>query len=375
MKPRAAFKLALALVAGTAAAAPAPLQPGWAVEPGAPISVPRAAHQASLLDAGLVLLTGGCSGLSCSPVERSAELVDTGNGQPVAAAPMAVPRVAHAAVRLGDGRVLVVGGWTGSATTATAELFDPRSRRFSRLADMAAPRMDMTATRLPGGGVLVAGGAAATNRPLAAAEVFEQGRFAPVAPMNEARAHHAAVPLADGRVLLMGGQVARGRATASAEIFDPRSRSFTATGPMGQARCKHAAVGLQDGRAMVIGGSADCNAQHRIAQTEFFDPATGRFTPGPALRQARYKIASAAVVTEQGEVIVAGEASEVERWSPGAPAFSRLSGTLGRNLAFSTATALPGGAVLITGGYDDDIRPTAQTWLASAPVRPPGGRN
>lgn len=375
MKPSAAFNLALALLAAAAAAAPAPLQPAWAVESGAPISVPRAAHQATLLDAGLVLLTGGCSGLSCAPVERSAELIDTTRGQPVATVPMAVPRVAHAATRLGDGRVLVLGGWTGSATTAAAEAFDPQSRRFSRLADMAAARMDMTATPLPGGGVLVAGGAEATNRPLAAAEVFEQGRFAPVGPMNEARALHAAVPLADGRVLLMGGQVARGRATASAEIYDPRSRTFTATGPMLQARCKHAAVALKDGRVMVIGGSADCNERQRIAQTEFFDPATGRFTPGPALHHARYKIASAAVVTERGEVVVAGEASEVELWSPATPAFTRLSGTLGRNFAFSTATALPGGAVLITGGYDDAIRPTAQTWMASAPRQAGSARN
>lgn len=378
MFPRAAIALALAALAAVAAggaAAPAVQPPGWAVEAGAPISVPRAAHQATLLDAGLVLLTGGCSGASCAPVERSAELIDAASGQPTATAPMAVPRVAHAAARLADGRVLVVGGWTGAATTAAAEVFDPQNRRFARLADMAAPRMDLTATPLAGGGVLVAGGAAATNRPLAAAELFEQGRFVAVAPMNEARAHHAAVALDDGRVLLVGGQVARGRATASAEIFDPRSRRFTATGAMQQARCKHAAVRLADGRVMVIAGSADCNEQQRIAQTEIFDPATGRFSPGPVLQHARYKIPSAAVVAASGVVVVAGEASDVELWVPGTPAFTRASGALDRTLAFSTATALPGGGVLITGGYDDDIRPTAQSWQARALGRQPGTRN
>ena len=372
MKPYMLSKLGMALVAASAVAAPLPA--AWSVEAGAPLSTPRAGHQATLLDADLVLLTGGCSGASCTPAVRSAELVDGRTGQWAATASMQVARVSHAAARLADGRVLVAGGWTGAATTASVEAFDPQTRRFTTLSDMGTSRMDATLTPLSNGTALVAGGAAATNRPLAAAEVFERDRFTAVAPMLEARAHHAAVRLADGRVLVMGGQVERRLATASAEIYDPQTRTFTAARPMQLRRCKHAAVPLRDGRVMVLGGSPDCNEQQRIARTEIYDPRTGEFSWGPALQNPRYKIVSAAAVTPQGDVVVAGDAHDVEVWSPGSAAFVKAQGPIGRSLSFSTATPLPSGALLVTGGYDDEIRPTAQTWVVGRALLNPPAR-
>lgn len=361
----------LVLAAVSAMAAPLLLAPPWRVEAGPVLSVPRAAHQATLLDGGQVLVTGGCSGASCTPAERSAELIDGRTGRPAAVGPMQVARVAHAAVRLGDGRVLVAGGWTGDATTASAEVFDPRTHRFAALGDMGGARMDATLTLLSDGSALIAGGAVDTNRPLAGAEVFEQNRFTAVGALRVARAHHAAVRLADGRVLVMGGLVARGRATASAEIYDPRTRTFSATGAMQMPRCKHAALLLRDERVMVIAGSPDCNEQRRLAQTEIFDPRTGVFTPGPTLQNPRYKIVSAAALTADGDVVVAGDADDVEVWTPGAAAFAKARGFTGGALAFSTATPLPGGALLIAGGYDGEILPTARTWVVSRDGRPP----
>jgi hypothetical protein len=156
--------------------------------------------------------------------------------------------------------------------------------------------------------------------------------------------------------------VSRGRATASAEIYDPRMRRFTPAGAMQAPRCKHAAVLLRDARVLVVGGSLDCNERRRSARTELFDPRTGRFTPGPTLRHARYKIVGAVAVTAAGEVVVAGDAPEVEVWAPGTPGFVTAAGSLGAVWAFSTATALADGTVRIAGGYDGEIRPTAQTW-------------
>jgi Galactose oxidase, central domain/Kelch motif len=370
LKPRSLSIFGLAFIAATTTGAPSTGRSGWRVEPGAPISTPRAAHQATLLDTNFVLLTGGCSGVSCTPVERSTELIDGITGQATATGSMDTARVAHAATRLTDGRVLVVGGWTGSAATATAEAFDPKTRRFSSLVEMGAPRMDATVTALASGSALVVGGATATGRPLATAELFEMNRFSAPVAMSEPRAHHSAVRLADGRVLVVGGQTERGRATASAEIFDPVTGAFAPTGSLSLPRCKHAALLLRDGRVMVIGGSTDCNEQRRIAQTEIWNPGTGAFSNGPALLNPRYKIVSAAAVTKEGDVVIAGDANDVEVWSPGSPSFVKAAGTLGKNLAFSTATPLHTGALLIIGGYDNDIRPTAQSWLIH-PSKPP----
>ena len=155
MPLRTLSKLALACVATSAVAAPAPLASSWQVDAGTRLATPRAAHQATRLDGDLVLLTGGCSGAGCSPAERSAELVDGRSGR----------------------LALVAGGWTGSATTASAETSDPQSRRFTVLSDMRSARMDATLTPLADGGALIAGGAVATNRPLAQAEVFDRDRL------------------------------------------------------------------------------------------------------------------------------------------------------------------------------------------------------
>lgn len=338
---------------------------GWTVQPAASLSTPRAAHKVTVISSHSVLVTGGCSGPGCSSVERSAELLDVNKATWVATQPMHVSRVSHVAALLKDGRVLVAGGWAGDATTTSAEIFDPRTRSFLPTKPMATPRMDATATPLLDGSVLIVGGATATNHPVRQAEVFDpqKGQFVPAGLMHEPRAHHATVRLNDGRVLVIGGQRGRNQATRSVEIFDPVTRTFTVTGSMLQARCKHSAVLLKDGRVMVIGGSSDCDERSRIAQTEIFDPQTGQFSSGPTLLTPRYKIVDAVSVLPSGEVVVAGDANDVEVWTPGSSTFTRARGSIGRRLAFSSAVVLPNSTVLVSGGYDNDIRPTAQAWL------------
>ena len=371
----ARMRVSLILIASVgfsipSAASPAPEFPSktnWIVQPAPDLSKPRAAHQATTISPSLVLVTGGCSGSGCTPVERSAELLHTGTGRSEMTHPMSEARASHVAALLMDGRVLVAGGWTGSKTTASAEVFDPRTRSFSPAGAMATPRMDATATPLLDGSVLVAGGASATNRALAQTEVFDRakGRFVPTGLMHEARAHHAAVRLSDGRVLVVGGLRERSLATHSAELYDPATKAFTLVGTMRQPRCKHGAALLRDGRVMVIGGSRDCDDRQRMAQTEIYDPRTGRFSDGPSLLNPRYKIVGATTVLPTGEVVVVGDADDVEVWTPGTPAFVRARGSIGHRLAFSTATLLSEGKVLVLGGYDDDIRPTAKTWAVN----------
>lgn len=354
-----------------AVAASEPLSnPNWSVQTAPKLSIPRAAHQATPLKPGLVLVTGGCSGTGCSPVERTAELLHTETGRSDMTSQMSEARVSHIATLLKDGRVLVAGGWTGSKTTATAEVFNPHSRDFSAVAAMATPRMDATATPLLDGSILVVGGAVALNRAIAQTEVFDPAKsgFVAAGLMHEARAHHAAVRLTDGRVLVVGGLRERQSATLSAELYDPATRIFTVTGSMRYARCKHSAALLKDGRVMVIGGSPNCEKQHRIAQTEIYDPLTGRFSDGPSLLNPRYKIVGATTVMPNGDVVVVGDADDVEVWTPGTPAFVKAGGSIGHRLAFSTATPLAEGTVLVLGGYDKAIRPTAQTWLVNRSI-------
>ena len=84
---------------------------------------------------------------------------------------MATARAAHSATLLKSGTVLVAGGGNTS-TLASAELYDPVANAWSPAASMAKSRQDHTATLLNNGMVLVAGGSDDNTMPLASAELY-----------------------------------------------------------------------------------------------------------------------------------------------------------------------------------------------------------
>jgi hypothetical protein len=282
------------------------------------------------------------------------------------------PRAAHLALRLADGSVLVAGGFNGSAASASAELLGPHEPRFVPVGGMMQPRMDGTGLALVDGAALVLGGLARLNQPLAEVERFDPAtrRFAPVGRLLQGRAHLGAALLPDGQVLVAGGLTVRRQATAQVERFDPRSGRSELLPPLAAPRCKLAALTLRDGRVLVIGGSTDCEMEGRLASTEIFDPAIGRFVPGPPMQSPRYKVAGSATVLGDGSVLIAGGAGELERWVPGEPAFRVVGAHPAAAREFNTVTLLHDGSVLVAGGYDTDIRATADAWrLAFEPAR------
>jgi len=329
------------------------------------MSVERAAHQATLLKTGQVLVTGGCAGRGCNPIHASAELYDPVTRSFQATAAMATPRASHAAVVLPDGRVLVSGGWTGRNATASAEIYDPATDGWTSAHDMSVPRMSPIAAPLAGGRVLILGGEATTGAPLASAEVFDPTTFtfAAVGPMQTPRGSHVAVPLADGRVLVSGGHQAQGEILRTAEIFDPTTGEFKPTGDMAVSRHKHAAALLADGKVLIIGGSDARDYRGRYASTEIFDPAIGEFSPGPEMRWGRHKIRDAVEVLPSGAVLVAGGAAQPEFFSPVDRIFVATDGELSGPQMFATATLLLTGEVLVLGGYDDRTQSSASAWL------------
>jgi hypothetical protein len=60
----------------------------------------------------------------------------------------------------------------------------------------------------------------------------------------------------------------------------------------------------------VIGGTTD--DVRLLASTEVFDPATGRFSPGPTMSEPRYKLTGGAATLSDGRVMVAGGGRTVE---------------------------------------------------------------
>src|SRR5262249_48035296 len=155
---------------------------------------------------GKVLVTGGLS--PEWPRQKLAEIYDPATGVFSYVGEMTTPRADHTATLLANGQVLIGAGSTGlsinEAVTETAELFDPATNRFTATGNLATPRHKHAAVRLRDGKVLVIGGADSRLRGFYnSAELYDPatGKFSPTGVMSVARykIREAAASLVDGR--------------------------------------------------------------------------------------------------------------------------------------------------------------------------------
>jgi WD40 repeat protein len=201
------------------------------------------------------------------------------------------PHRNHVAVRLRDGRVLVVGG---EEDHQPAELYDPDTGTFSPAGSLAwDPNEVRSATLLP-----------------------------------------------DDRVLVTGHE---GSGAAAAVLWDPATQVFTPTGPptftTGDVIGGSVAISLPDGRVFVT------------SETELLDPpqvwdgASGTFRPGWSSGEG-FPVANA-VLLRDGRVLVTSM-NQARTWDP-------VTGALGPGVAFPGAgsmTVLSSGELLLLLGHD-----------------------
>jgi hypothetical protein len=113
-----------------------------------------------------VLVAGGSARQGGTAPARACEVYDIAAGRFAPGPELVRDRMAHTMTPLGDGRVLLAGGWCTSenATTRQAELWDPKAERFLPAGMLAHGRHDHAAVLLKDGRVLVAGGKEAPAR-------------------------------------------------------------------------------------------------------------------------------------------------------------------------------------------------------------------
>jgi len=212
---------------------------------------------------------------------------------------------------------------------------------WSRAASLTTGREEHTATLLPNGKVLVAGGTDGRGKVLASAELYDpaKDRWTSAGSMAATRIDHTATLLASGKVLVAGGVVLPYPAPslASAELYDPSTNAWSMAAPMIESRTRHTATLLPDGRVLVVGGQR-------------FDFHDGGLFPGRPTSAEIYD-------------------PKADRWSSTTP--------MGASRLAQTATQLPDGRVLVTGGLDDqgaalkstEIYDASQDrWISAAPM-------
>lgn len=325
----------------------------------------RAAHSATLLNDGTVLIVGGFA--TGEAALASAELYDPGSDSFRQVASLGTARHSHSATRLADGRVLIAGGQDGDRYLASAELYDPATGRFEAVGQMNEGRSSHAAVLLDDGRVLLIGGTGFGWSFLASAELYDPAtqRFLTTGSMAVPRESHTATRLADGRVLVVGGHVGRRSALrlyASAELYDPQQGRFQESASLMTPRHKHDAVLLADGRVLISGGSDERDSAGTFSSTALFDPATKQFSEGAEMTTPRYKHTGTSVLLADGRIVILGGARTVEWYDTTANLFKALAPSLDGARLFATATALQDGSVVLIGGYSPDVSAATTAW-------------
>ena len=331
------------------------------------MSTRRAAHTATLLPDGKVLVAGGFGGDENSIA--TVEVFDPATNTFRSTGSMNSARASHTATLLPNGKVLIAGGYNGNYL-ASAELYDPSTRTFTSAGSMVTARSGHIATLLNDGKVLLAGGTGTGWTFLADAELYDPttDTFVSTGSMTTARESHTATLLNDGRVLIAGGHKDRRSAItiySSAEIYDPAKGSFSSTGNLTVKRHKHDAILLANGRVLIVGGTDERDGRDGSAYriVEVFDPATGGFTAAGMMKAPRYKLQGTTILLKDGKVLIAGGANRAEVFDPTKNSFSYAAGDMGSSRLFATATWLRDGQVLITGGYSDGNNVSSSAWI------------
>jgi hypothetical protein len=324
---------------------------------------------ATLLADGDVLIAGGVDLIS-TPMYHPiglAEIYDPSSGIFTRTGSMTTPRSDASAVLLTDGRVLIVGGWgcqdparctadnwAGQIQLSSAEIYNPATERFTRTGSMSEVRYDATALRLSDGIVLVVSG---YTRVVEAYNPWT-GRFTRVGTLTrDYDDGMVAALLPTGKVLVVGPD----SAGLGVEVFDPdtgRSRSIPS--PISDVSgdvSVGTATSLHDGRVLVQFSNSTDFVNHLF----IYDPATDAFMTAGSFEGAGGWNPLSAVLLADGRVLFAGGGSNqglgvadlAGLYDP-ATGFHLLGAKMTIGRAYQTMTALPDGTVLIAGGGGSD---------------------
>jgi hypothetical protein len=223
------------------------------------MSMPHSRSVLVLVDSGKpterALLLGGLVDPTSPVLTNVVEAYDVSLGSWVTKAPLGTARWGHTGTTLGDGSILVAGGFGSAGSLSTAEIYDPAGA-------LSGPT---------------------TNS------------------MTLARQYHTATKLLNGRVLIAGGQQGGSTTISGADLYDPTGKTFSNVPSLVHARMQAGATLLPDGRVLVIGGFG---GGVPLSTTEIYDPTLNSWSDGPVLLTPRTRFAIA--VLSGNRIVIAG---------------------------------------------------------------------
>jgi hypothetical protein len=243
------------------------------------------------------------------------------------------PRGYFSATLLADGRVLILGGIDDSDNSlGSAELYDPTTGQWAQTGSLprgaihasvqSGTRWGHTATLLGDGRVLMAGGFDDdwTMNGVPEAYLYDPatGLWMQAGRLTDPRAWHTANLLPDGRVIVAGGEWhycpdngdwCREHTLGTTEVYDPATRAWSPGPPLGVARSSHTSTLLADGSLFAVGGSLDVRPIPdfkvvTLAGTELYAASASAWTAAPSLPRPR--AAHTATRLSDGSVLVVG---------------------------------------------------------------------
>ncbi len=276
-------------------------------------------------------------------------------------------RAFHTATLLNNGKVLVVGGEGEDEGgmgiyLSRAELYDPATGTWTPAGDSLA-RAYHTATLLPNGKVLVVGGNTY--------DLYDPatGAWDGSQPAGDGFSRHTATLLNDHRTVLVTGS-----SNGLAMIYDSVNQSVMTKYPI-TGRFRHTATLLPDGKVLVAGGQ-DFFYLMPQSSCELYNPTTGSFISSPySLDTVRYEHTS--TLLNNGLVLVAGGRFDTEGFHNTAVLFNPATGVSSptngpfRARAGHTATLLPDGKVLVAGGYDGFVAGNFKSYVSTIQIYDP----
>lgn len=347
----------------------------------------RSLHSATVLVDGTVLLAGGATTSSNSGNTSEADLFDPTPGAFVPSGQMLAPRQFHTATMVQDARIFVAGGQNAAfGALRSTEIYDGAS--YSAGPALTVPRAFHTATTLMNGAsrqILLAGGVTSGGGVTATAELYTEqaGAIGSVAttttPMSDSRFGHTATLLSNGDILVAGGEDAKGVVLNTSDLFVPdgsgngsfnisraAAKGKTSSHNLVTARVYHTATTLCDGTVLLAGGR-DASGNY-LSSVEIYNPATDGFAStgsGKTGGMINARAFHTATLLPDCAVLIAGGVNSkgvlnaVELFIPGATIKGKTStgkfvavGPMNSPRDLHSATLLPDGTVLVTGGQN-----------------------